>query len=254
METLDDVREFQQNGDKIYFPNLTVDCVIFGYENKQLKVLILRVSRTNKWSLPGGFIKRDESLTGAATRILQERTNLDDIFLKQFYTFGDSSYRMKTDIASDWPNLNKDSWLNQRTFSIGYYALIDSSKARIRQDLYFDDYKWVNVEEIPKDLLYDHNEQLEVALKTLRNELFHEPIGLNLLPEKFTLPEIQTLYEVIMNKKFDRRNFPNKLLSLEIIEKLDEKRNIGQHRSPYLYKFNKANYRNALIERISVAL
>ena len=254
METLEDFRDFQQNGDKIYFPNLTIDCVIFGYEDKQLKVLILKVNHTNRWAFPGGFIRRDESLTGAATRILKERTSLDDIFLKQYYTFGDNNYRLKADKASDWSDLAKDSWLNQRTFGVGYYALIDCSKAQIKEDLYFNEYKWVNVGEIQNDLLYDHNEQLEVALKTLRNEIFQEPIGYNLLPEKFTLPEIQTLYEVILDKKFDRRNFPNKLLALEIIEKLEEKRNIGQHRAPYLYKFHKANYRNALSERIPVTL
>jgi len=100
----------------------------------------------------------------------------------------------------------------------------------------------------------DHNEIVTTALETLRNQIFHEPIGYELLPEKFTLPEIQTLYETILNKKFDRRNFPNKLLSQEIIVKLDEKRNIGQHRAPFLYTFHKDNYQNALNERVSITI
>jgi len=253
MNTLEKINEFVQNGDRVYFPHLTIDCVIFGYEDRQLKVLLLKMNSTNKWALPGGFIKRDESLASAATRILLERTSMVNVFLKQFYTFGDSEFRLNGNKADDWPDMPKDSWMNQRTFTIGYYALIDCSKAQIVEDFYFDDYKWVNIEEIPNDLLFDHNELLEVALRTIRNEIFQEPIGYELLPEKFTLPEIQTLYETILNKTLNRRHFPAKLLSLEIIEKLDEKRKIGQHRSPFLYKFHRDNYQNALNEKIRLA-
>ena len=150
--------------------------------------------------------------------------------------------------------LTANSWLRQRTLSIGFYALIDCEKAKIKQDFFVEDYKWVDINEIPDDLIMDHKEIITAALETLRNQIFHEPIGYELLPEKFTLPEIQTLYETILDKKFDRRNFPNKLLSQEIILKLDEKRNIGQHRAPYLYKFHKVNYQNALNERIAITL
>ncbi|HEX8016340.1 MAG TPA: NUDIX domain-containing protein [Flavobacterium sp.] len=262
MDTIDELNDFIQNGYKVYFPNITIDCVIFGYENRQLKVLILKTNAKNDWSLPGGFIKRTESLTGAATRILKERTSLDNVFLKQFHNFGDSAFRMNDDrvITIDETNklpiveISKDCWLLERTFSVGYYALIDCSKAIIKSDLYFDDYKWVNIEELPNNLSYDHNEIFDVALKTIRNQIFHEPIGYELLPEKFTLPEIQTLYETILDKKLHRRNFPNKLLTMKIIEKLEEKRNIGQHRSPFLYKFHKTNYTNALNERLALTL
>lgn len=247
--------DFVKNGDKIYMPHFTLECVIFGYENKQLKVLLTKLKGVG-WGVPSGYVKREEALTDAVNRILKERTSLDNIFLKQFHTFGDSKFRLKPQTYDDnsYLTVTKGTWLSERTFSIGYYALMDCSDADIKLDLFVDDYKWVDVNEIPKDLLLDHNEIIDYALTTLRNQIFHEPIGFELLPEKFTLPEIQTLYETILDKKFDRRNFPNKLLAQEIIVKLDEKRNIGQHRSPFLYKFHKENYENALSERTALVL
>jgi ADP-ribose pyrophosphatase YjhB (NUDIX family) len=254
IENTESFIDFVNNGDKIYFTDLSMDCVIFSYEGKQLRVLLVKFTTLNGWSLPGGYIRRDETLTKAANRILKERTNLDNIFLRQFHVFGDSEFRLHNDKYASSFNIPKDNWLFQRRFTIGVYALIDSSKVQIINDAYFDEYKWINIEEIPNDLLYDHNEVITVALKTIRNQIFQEPIGYELLPEKFTLPEIQTLYETILGKKLNRRNFPTKLLLQEIIVKLDEKRNIGQHRSPYLYKFHKDNYQNALNEKIVITL
>jgi 8-oxo-dGTP diphosphatase len=253
MDTKEELADFVQNGHKIYMPNHTIECVIFGYEERQLKVLLTKIIGIG-WGVPGGYIKREEGLTNAAARILKERTSLDNIFLKQFHIFGDSIYRRKPYNYENVFSLPKGNWLADRTLGIGFYALIDCSKANIKQDLFVEDYKWVDISEIQDDLLLDHNEVINVALETLRNQIFLEPIVYSLLPEKFTLPEIQTLYEVILNKKFDRRNFPTKLLSQDVIVKLDEKRNIGQHRSPFLYKFHKENYQNVLKERITISL
>ncbi|WP_026713714.1 NUDIX hydrolase [Flavobacterium daejeonense] len=253
METLEELDDFVANGHKVYLPHLSVECVVFGYENKQLKVLLIKFLNLG-WGVPGGYIKRNEGLTLAASRILTERTTLENIFLKQFYIFGDSAHRNSDERREYWDRLSEGNWLAARTMSIGFYALIDCAEAIIKQDIIAEDYKWVDVNEIPNDLLMDHNEIIEKALLALRNQIFHEPIGYNLLPEKFTLPEIQALYETILNKTFDRRNFSNKLLSMGIIVKLDEKRNIGQHRSPYLYRFHQDNYLNALSEGIVHAL
>ncbi len=252
MDTKEELVNFIQNGDKIFMPHFTIECVIFGYEDRQLKVLLTKLIGIG-WGIPSGYVGREEGLTIAASRILKERTSLDNIFLKQFHVFGDSPNRLVGHSSESWVDIPVGNWLTERTLAIGFYALIDCSKANIKQDLFVEDYKWVDVNEIQDDLLLDHNEVINVALETLRNQIFIEPIGYNLLPEKFTLPEIQTLYETILNKKFDRRNFPNKLLSQEVIVKLDEKRNIGQHRSPFLYKFHKVNYQNALKERIALA-
>jgi 8-oxo-dGTP diphosphatase len=253
MESREDVDEFVRNGYKTYMPHFSIENVIFGYENKQLKVLICKWIGGMGWGLPSGYVKREEALTDAATRILKERTSLDNVFLKQFHFFGDSIYRSKSYRTEAAKSLPEGNWLTERTVSFGFYALMDCSKAIIKQDFFFEEYSWVDVMELPDNLLMDHNEIINTALESLRNQIFHEPIGYELLPEKFTLPEIQTLYETILDKKFDRRHFPNKLLSLGIIEKLDEKRSIGQHRSPFLYKFHEDNYQNALNERITIA-
>jgi 8-oxo-dGTP diphosphatase len=253
MDSFKELHDFIINGHKIYMPHFSLECVIFGYENKQLKVLLTKLKGIG-WGVPSGYVKKEEALTDAVCRILKERTSIDNIFLKQFQVFGDSIYRSILYNLDPTNFLPANSWLRQRTLSIGFYALMDCTKAKIKLDFFVEDYKWVDINEIPNDLLMDHNEIITVALETLRNQIFHEPIGYELLPEKFTLPEIQTLYETILNKKFDRRNFPNKLLSQEIIVKLDEKRNIGQHRSPYLYTFHKDNYKNALNERVAIPI
>jgi 8-oxo-dGTP diphosphatase len=254
MDTREEIDEFVNYGYKTYMPHFSVECVIFGYENKQLKVLMCKWIGDLGWGLPSGYVKREEAITDAANRILKERTSLDNVFLKQFHFFGDSIYRRKPYSVGQSTNLPEGNWLKERTIAFGFYALMDCAKAIVKQDFFFEEYKWIDVSEIPENLTLDHNEIINCALITLRNQIFHEPIGFELLPEKFTLPEIQTLYETILDKKFDRRNFPNKLLSQEIIVKLDEKRNIGQHRSPFLYTFHKKNYRNALAERIAITL
>jgi 8-oxo-dGTP diphosphatase len=253
MDTFDELNDFIQNGDKVYLSHFTIDCVIFGYEDRQLKVLLTKWIGLG-WGLPGGFVRLEEALTDAAKRILKERTALDNVFLKQFHVFGDSSHRIKGRTLETDFGLNEGSWMLERTLSIGYYALMDCSKANVKLDFLVEDYKWVNVNEIPNGLMLDNNEVIRYALESIRKQIFHEPIGFELLPEKFTLPEIQTLYETILDKKFDRRNFPNKLLTQEIIIKLDEKRNIGQHRSPFLYKFHHANYHNALNDSLMVVI
>ncbi|MFG4003345.1 NUDIX hydrolase [Flavobacterium aquidurense] len=253
MEIEEEILDFINNGHKDHFTDVTIDCVIFGYHELQLKVLIGKRFGVNGSSFPGGHIGRNETLTGAASRILKDRTSLNHIFLQQFHTFGDSMFRLK-DFNNDLPQIAKDSlpadnWLFQRTFVVGFYALIDFSKVKIKKDFFFEQFAWLDINDIPP-LLYDHNEMLDKALTALRNQIYHQPIGYNLLPEKFTLPEIIALYETILNKKLDRRNFPKKLMSLEIMIKLDEKRNIGQHRAPYLYKFDKEKYNKALKEGI----
>ena len=141
--------------------------------------------------------------------------------------------------------LSKDNWMLGRFVSIGYYAIVEYSKVSPTPDAFSEDCTWCDIHEVPQ-LLFDHNEMIDTALNGLRLQIYHQPIGYNLLPEKFTLPEIHMLYETILDKTLDRRNFPKKLLSLGIIKKLKEQRNIGPHRSPFLYKFDKRKYDDAL--------
>ncbi len=253
-----EIQGFIRNGNKQFLHHLSIDCVIFGYHERQLKVLLLKWKNSNKWTLPGGFIKLDETLEEAAARILTERTGLSELFLQQFRTFGDPkrSERAAADIAHLESILNapvpKDHWLLKRTVSIGYYSVTEYSQVTPKPDLLSDECTWHDINAIPK-LVFDHNLIVDEALKALQMQIYLQPIGYNLLPKKFTLPEIHNLYETILGKELDRRNFPKKLLSLDIIKKLDEQRSIGAHRSPFLYRFDKRKYDKALKEGIVLA-
>lgn len=227
---------------------LSLDCVIFGFHDTRLNVLLLRWKNTDEWCLPGGFIYKDESVDVAADRVLRERTGLDRLFLQQFHLFGDAVrydredtwHRQKMEIpfgSGTWP---------ERTISMGYYALVDHTKVMPSADFMSDECCWWDVSELPS-LLYDHKHIIDVALRTLQLQLNWQPIGLNLLPEKFTIPELQRLYEAVLGRLLDARNFHKKIMSLHILTRLDERRTGKAHKSPYLYQFNQENYQRALV-------
>lgn len=257
MKNAREARNFILNGYKQYLPHVSIDCTIFGYHNQQLKVLLIQPSFLKGWCLPGGYIKRTETLHQAAGRILEERTGLADVFLQQFYTFGDPGRakvnfnRNKIEEVFD-VTVGKDNWLNDHTISVGYYAIVEYSQVLPQPDAFIENWQWCDIAELP-GLLFDHNAMVEQALKMLQLQIYHQPIGYNLLPAKFTMPEIQVLYETILGKKLDRRNFPKRLVSLGIIKRLDEQRNIGPHRAPYLYRFDKRKYDEALQQGVILA-
>lgn len=245
--------------EKDYLTNLSIDCVVFGYHNKELKVLCSRIIDVNTWALPGGHVRTDEHLEEAAHRILEERTGVQGLFLKQFQTFGnkDRSFihtELPVHAQSLWGrDAKRIEWIFKNRFvSVCYYALTEFSKVIPKPSFFDAECTWVDVHSLPPMLL-DHEQIIQEALKTLRRQLHHEPIGLNLLPEKFTLPELQALYETILGKKLDQRNFTKKLVSLNLLRKLNEKKYIGGHRSPTLYKFNKRAYNQALKQEIELA-
>ncbi|GAB3891537.1 NUDIX domain-containing protein [Larkinella knui] len=240
--------EFFKEVDERCILGLSIDCVIFGFYDNQLKVLLLRWKQTEEWGLPGGFIYKKESVDVAAQRILEERTGINELFLQQFHTFGEDVRYNRQEISQklNWPDLSTRRWPD-RTVSIGYFALVDFSKVTPAADFLTDECRWWDVENLPA-LLFDHNHIVEVALKTLRVQLSWQPIGYNLLPEKFTMPELQRLYETILNRSLDPRNFSKKMRALGIIERLEEQRRGGAFKSPYLFRFNKEKYRKALQE------
>lgn len=250
MKTEKELRDFVKNGRRTHLVNLTVDCVIFGYHRQQLKVLLGHWKGLNGLGCPGGYVKKSEPLASAVQRILKEKTSLNDLYLEQFYTFGDTPFRVHK--PSLHPSI-ANSWLSERTIAIGYYALVEFSKVTLVPDFLVERYEWYDVKELPT-LLFDHNDMIEKALDHLRINLYHKPIGYNLLEKKFTLPEIQSLYETILERKLDRRNFPKKLMSLGLIKDTNEVRKIGQHRSPKLYSFDKKNYNRALKEGIVLVI
>ena len=244
-----------QAGPEVYLPSLSLDCVIFGFHENQLKVLLLKIKNARQWCLPGGFILSNEDVDQAAQRVLKERTGLSRIFLQPFSVFGkparsDPNFHRKI-LRKDGIELADDHWLFKRFVTIGYYALVEYSHVNPRPDNFSDRCDWRDINELP-ELMLDHKEILQKALEVLRSHLNYEPVGYNLLPAKFTMPQLQKLYETILNKKMDRRNFQRKILSFRILKRLKEVRKGGAHKAPYLYSFDLKNYRKALKEGFTI--
>lgn len=206
-------------------PSVTTDCVIFGFDGRQLRVLLIRRGvdpYKDQWAFPGGFIKIDESAEQGALRELREETGLETAYIKQFHTFSEPGRDPR-----------------ERVITIAYYALV-----KLQDVLGCDDAaeaRWWPIDEIPP-LAFDHEEILKTALKELKREIYFEPVGFELLPEKFTIREMQTLYEAILNVKFDRRNFYNKLRHTAVVNQLNASANPSSKRPTFLFNFNAKNY------------
>lgn len=233
-----------------YIAHLSIDCVIFGYEAKELKVLIAKFKfGRGSWSLPGGYIRKTESIDKAASRILTERTGLEDIYLEQFRVFGDENRILNSPYREiireehrkfDDQRFDADvlDWMTSRFVCIGYYALVDINKVN-PQNGEFDEYlEWRSVKDIP-DMVHDHGEILTVALDTLRQNLDQKLIGFNLLPDTFTMREVQELYEAVYNRPFAINNFQKKILDLNVLERLEKKFTGAANKAPFLYRFKK---------------
>lgn len=244
--------DFLKRGDEFYLSHLSVDCVIFGFHNNELKVLLLQWKDTNRWCLPGGFILREEHIDDAAIRILKDRTGLEKIFLKQFYAFGDPS-RDRKKHGFKLPKEATKSWLWERFVTVGYWALVEFSKVIPTPDEFSAACEWWDVHNVPS-LILDHNDIMVTALQSLRRELNDYPIGRDLLPSKFTMPELQRVYETILGKSLDRRNFQKKMLALDILERLKEIKKGGAHKAPYLYRFDPKKYERAMKEGLRIGL
>ncbi len=225
---------------EIYIPNLSVDCVVFGFHDAKLKVLVIKLKDKEVWQLPGSYVLKTENLNEAANRILFERTGASNIYLQQFKVFSDLSRNQGL-----FDEFSDDIWNKQRFITVGFYALVDFSQVNLVQDEFSEVCEWKSLDELP-ELMMDHRDILDSALVTLRRQLNYKPIGYNLLPEKFTMPELQKLYEVLLDKKLNRGNFYRKILRYDILEKLHEIRKGGAHKAPDLYRFDVAKYELAL--------
>ncbi len=234
--------------------SLSVDCVIFGFHDGQLKVLLLKHRHRDLWALPGGFIGREEETDAAAYRVLKERTGLDEVFLQQFHVFGDPGRSNKEfhlqDLRKDGIDVDEDHWLLQRFVTIGYYALVEFSKVTLAPDNISEKCVWWDIHQVP-ELILDHRTILDRALATLRMQLNYQPIGYNLLPKQFTMPDLQKLYETILDKKLDRRNFQRKMLGFRILLRSNETKKGVAHKAPYLYSFDLKRYNEALNEGLN---
>ncbi|KQT17642.1 NUDIX hydrolase [Chryseobacterium sp. Leaf404] len=227
---------------EIYLSHISADPVIFGFENNELKVLLVKMNYRNKWLLPGGYIRKDEDLDDAVQRIIQERSGLSDVYLQEFGIFG-----KKSRSEEYFEDFDDTLFHKQRFISVGYLALYNPSSSDLVKDELSQSCEWVYLSQLNDfDLAMDHREIIEKALLALREKIAIRPIGYNLLPEKFTLSEIQKLYETILGKELNRGNFYRKIKNLGILKKLDEQRRGGAHKSPDLYTFDEENYRKAL--------
>ena len=223
---------------EMYVPHISVDTVIFGFNGDQLKVLLLKMKFNQQWFLPGGYMKKDENLESAAIRILRERTQLDKIFLQEFAVF--SELNRSEEAFKDFPD---DLWHKKRFISVGYYALVNHKDVSPIGDELSESCDWIFLDELEsQNITMDHKQIIEKALHTLREQISYKPIGLNLLPEKFTLSEFQKLYEAILGRTLNRGNFYRKIKNIGILKKLDEKRKGGAHKAPDVYIFDQENY------------
>jgi len=209
-------------------PALTVDCVVFGFEAASaLKILLIRRKLSpfeGEWSLPGGFVQVSESVDEAAIRELQEETGVADVFLEQLYTFG---------------ALNRDP--RERVVSVAYYALVSLQNHPLQAATDASDAKWFELAGLPS-LGFDHQEILACAIARLRSKIRYEPIGFELLPQRFTLSQLQRLYEQILEREIDKRNFRKKLLKMDLLTDTGEKETGVAHRAAKLYEFDTQKY------------
>ena len=239
MKLNNELKEILERGGELFLPNLSIDIVIFGYEQGELKVLLLEIVE-DKWMLPGGFIFREESLEDAANRLLKERSGLEDLYLKQFYTFGRParSYSVEMKELFSQHNLpwREDLWINQRFVSTGYYSLVNIQEIQPVAGMFARNVAWYSVNELP-NLLMDHREIILKAKDEFKKDLQVFPVAFHLLPEKFTMPELHRVYETVFDKKMDRSRFQKKMFEYNVFQRLEERREGVAHRRPYLYKY-----------------
>jgi 8-oxo-dGTP diphosphatase len=225
-------------------PQLSIDCVIFGFHKQELKVLLSKFPETEMWSLQGGYIRQTEDIDHAARRILEQRTGVKDIFLAQFHVFGKANRSslpfLKEALKTTPYNIESIPFLTQRFISIGYYSLVDFSKVVPTPGISFERSDWFDIQKLPV-LGLDHAEIIQKALQSLRDSLDYALIGFNLMPETFTMNELQKLYETILGGEMSRNNFQRKILDMNVLERLEKKFTGGAHKAPYLYRFKRGN-------------
>lgn len=231
-------------------PGLSIDCVIFGFHENEMKVLLLKLKNIEKWALPGGFVEKDKDVDKEAVRVLELRTGLQNIFLRQFHLFGDVNRNIQGHASLMEKNKiiprEIKEWFEQRFVTVGYYALVEYSKVQQpAPDMTSELCEWRPLNDVP-DLILDHQKILSKAHEALKRELNYHPIGLNLLPKQFTMTELQALYETVLEKKLDRRNFRRTMLSYDILIPTDKRRMGGKHKAPLLYEFDQEKYRRAI--------
>lgn len=207
---------------------LSIDCVIFGFRHGELDILLIKHAEgisKGRWALPGGWIRYNESIDDAATRLLTSLTGVSNIFLEQLRAFGEV-----------------ERYPGKRVITIAYYALINADSYSLSAGFTASDAKWFRLQDVPR-LPYDHATILKTGFQYLKHKVRHEPIGFNLLPKKFTLNDILKLYEAILETEMDKPNFRRKLLNMNLLVPCDEKQRDVSHRAASFYRFDKKIYK-----------
>jgi 8-oxo-dGTP diphosphatase len=222
-------------------PGLTVDCVIFGLDLDEESLKVMLIERdlepfAGMWAIPGGFVRSGESLEQGAARELREETGITDVFLEQLYTFGD-------------PGRDPRGWI----VSVAYYALVSPDRHVVTATTDARQARWFPVTALPR-LAFDHDEILRVALERLRGKLTYAPVGFELLPQKFTIKQLQKLYEIVLGRKLDNRNFRKKIFSMDVLRELGEMQKGVPHRAARLYRFDERKYRQLVKRGLSFEL
>lgn len=220
-------RDLYQHYDRLL---VAVDCIIFGFSEGELKILLIKRDfepEKDRWSLMGGFVNKEESADHAANRILKKLTGLNDVYLEQLQSFN---------------KVDRDPV--ERTISLAYFALINVEEHN-EELIKKNSARWFSVKEFP-EVIFDHGEMIQMARRQLRNKAMFYPLGFELLPEKFTMPELQALYESIFDAPIDKRNFIRRITSLDILIKLNEKKKGNAIRHAYLYKFDYNKYKSLM--------
>lgn len=222
-------------------PGLTVDCVIFGLDLESASLNVMLIERdlepfAGRWAIPGGFVRKGETLEGAALRELREETGIENVFLEQLYSFGD-------------PKRDPRGWV----VSVAYYALVSPEQHPVQAATDAREARWFAVNEVPR-LAFDHAEILAVALERVRGKLSYAPIGFELLPQKFTIKQLQRLYEIVLGTQLDNRNFRKKIFAMGVLRELDELQQGVAHRAARLYKFDEKKYRQLSKQGLNFAL
>ncbi len=219
--------------------NLTVDCVVFGIDKEDLKVMLIQRKIDpfkGGWALPGGFVKTDESVDEAAKRELEEETAIKRVYLEQLYTFGD---------------VGRDP--RGRVVSVAYYALTDLTNHNIFAQTDAMKAAWFSIDDMPK-LAFDHDTIINMALKRLQGKVRYEPIGFELLPAKFTLTQLQRMYEVVLERLIDKRNFRKKIMGMDLLIDINEVQEDVSHRAAKLYKFDQDKYMKLMVKGFNFEL
>jgi len=220
-------------------PALTVDCVVFGYEEGELRLLLIQRDQSphaGSWALPGGFVEMDEDLETAARRELEEETGVRRVFLEQLYSFGDPGRDPR-----------------ERIVTVAWWALVKLSDQRVQAATDARDAGWFAIDDMPR-LAFDHKKIVRAGIERLRGKVRYQPVGFELLPKKFTLTQLQRLYEAILDQEIDKRNFRRKVLSTGVLEELDEVEKGVARRAARLFRFDRVRYRELVRDGFDFAL